>query len=101
LNIVTTLTAQVDQQKAVVVIQDGVVEASNDKVDVAYATRDVACTTRDAAQTVLDQSERAIDTASEERDEMQAALQDEELFLVMLQGDLDFHTQRLRNTEPL
>jgi len=84
-----------------VVIQDAVVEASNDKVDVAYATRDVACATRDAAQAVLDQTEHAIDTASDERDEMQAALQDEELFLAVLQSDLDFHTQRLRNTEPI
>jgi len=70
-----------------------VVEASNVKVDAAYAARD-------AAQAVLDQAERAIDTASTERDEMQAALQDEEVLLAMLQSDLDLHTQRLRNTEP-
>jgi len=92
LKIVTTLTAQVDAQKAVVDIRDTALGVANAKVDVA----DVA---QDAAQAALVLTKATVVTALDERDEMMAAYQDEDRYLESLKSDLEFHTQRLRDTK--
>jgi len=77
----------------VVAIRDAALGAANATVDAVYAARD-------AAQAALDFTLCPVDSACDERDEMMAAYQDEELCLESLQSDLDFHTHRLRDTEP-
>jgi len=93
LKIITALTAQVDSQKAVVEVRDAAVALTQTNIDAAH-------TDRDAKQVALDLAHDTVDRAYEERGEMLAALEDEELYLTSLQSDLAFHTQRLRDTEP-
>jgi len=93
LKIITSFTAQVDQQKAVVEVRDAAVKSTNIKVDAAY-------TVRDATQAVLDLALRNVDLAYEEQGEMLATHQNEELYLSFLQSYLHFHTQPLRDREP-
>jgi len=92
LKIVTTLTAQVDTQKAVVDKRDAALGVANAKVDVA----DVA---QDAAQAALVLTKATVVAALDERDEMMAAYQDEDRYLESLKSDLEFHTQRLRDAK--
>jgi len=72
LKIITQLTLQVTQQKDVVEVREVAVDSARAKLDAAY----------------------------DERDKLQAALEDEAMYLASLNSDLEFHVQRLRETEP-
>jgi len=104
LKTVTTLTAQVEAQKVVVASWDAALGEANTTADAAYAARDAARGARllnlCPDDSILDLTPCPIASACDQRDQVMALYRDEDLSLESLQRELEFQTQRLRDTCP-